>query len=92
MDPQAAASIVSLLSQLPSERPSWIPPEYHVVRRKAVIEAGANPDAVEPWLSEVGGSVQVAPEPIPSGTAIWRSKDDGIVYAIPRSALIDTPR
>ena len=91
MDSQAGTSIVDLLGELPSERPSSIPPEYHVVRRKAVIEAGANPDAVEAWLSEVGGSVQVAPEPILGGTARWRSKDDDIVYAVPRSALADAP-
>lgn len=92
MDSQGGASIVGILCSLPSERPSSIPPEYHVIRRKAVIEAGAKPETVEAWLGEVGGYVVAIPEPILSGTATWRSKDDHLAYAVPRSALADAPQ
>jgi hypothetical protein len=92
MDSRGGASIVGILGALPSERPSSIPPEYHVVRRKAVIEAGAEPQAVEAWLGEVGGYVVAVPEPISNGPATWRPKDGHIAYAVPRSALVDAPQ
>ncbi len=81
------SSIAALLASLPDERPTWIPPEYKVVRRTEVIAGGGDPATIEAWLAEVGGEVRSSPRELLGGEAVWRPKDDALVYVVPRAAL-----
>lgn len=87
MGSESRTSIAELLRGLPDERPSSIPPEFKVVRRTEAIARGGDVGAIEAWLLEVGGEVRPMPRSVLNGEAVWRSKDDALVYLVPRAAL-----
>lgn len=83
------ASLKNLLRGLPRANVS-VPDGFMAILRRDVVAAGGDPQAVETWISQSGGRVVPAPDPIlSSGPAQWREPGrDARAYIFP-SHLLD---
>jgi hypothetical protein len=82
------SALRDLLRDLPRANDVSVPGGFIAIRRRHVVAAGGDPDAVEMWILRDGGLVVAAPEPIMSDQAQWReSSRDAVAYVFPSDFL-----